>query len=621
MTGSWDVLNPPALGGPPLAEPPGTRWNEPTMAGHASFGLPLPVTPWRAAPTLRFLYTTVVASGPFGLGWDIECAAIRRHVHRGAPRFDDDDRFTGPDGELLVVADERTTSSFRQMALLREYRVRRYLAQVESAFDRIERWTAGDDDFWLVQDTEGNASLYGRAAEARLVDPDSPSHVAEWRLQEVVTATGDRARYRYRAEDGAGAPNDGRDTRAGRYLERVCYGNPVASDTPYGMSDRPDPDDAWHFEFVLDYGERSADGSAAYDPGSTWPVRPDPISDYRYGFEHRCLRLCRQCLMFHRFAALGDEPVLVRRMQLDYDASPRHTMLRRVSWFGYDDEGREQASVPVSLTWTAFDPAEGDVRREPAFEGRLGRESSLTDLYRDGVPGLLWRSTVGWMYREPVRGDGRADAIDYRAPTPLRVPATNRPGTSIARTGSAGPWEMIDASSDGKLDWIVSLESVRGSHQVEGRDAWSPFTPLDQTPATILPEHAFWTDIDRSGSTAIVVIHRREIVIHRITSTGDFLAPECVAHDDDDLPLPGASDFIGFAAVLGPHSEDIVRLRADGAIDVWPGLGHGRFGRRLELPAIDLDGDLRPSDVRIVDLDATDWPTSSMPAAVACAFS
>ncbi|MDR6938129.1 SpvB/TcaC N-terminal domain-containing protein [Luteibacter sp. 3190] len=603
MIAGWNAPDPYALGGPVLTAPPSTLWSEPDATGQTSFELPLPFTSWRAAPALRFVYRTVVANGAFGLGWNVECASIRRYVQRGTPRYDDDDSFVGPGGELLVAADERAAASFRGVALPREYRVRRYVPQVEGAFDRIERWTAGEDDFWLVQDAAGNASLFGKADGARLVDPDAPSCVAEWRLQEVVTATGDRTCYRYRAEDGAGRADDGRDARAARYLERVCYGNVVASTAPYGMSDRTDPEDAWHFEFVLDYGERGVGESAGYVPDGEWLVRQDPVSDYRYGFEHRCLRLCRQFLMFHRFAALGDEPVLVRRMQLDYDASPRHTMLRQVTSFGYDDKGREQASVPVSLTWNAFDPGEGDVRREPAFDGRRGCDCSMTDLYRDGVPGLLWRSTVGWVYREPVRADGTVDGIDYLPPKALRVPATNKPGTSPASTGIAGPWEMIDASSDGKFDWLVSLDSFRGSYQVEGRDAWSSFRPLDQVPATAVPEHAYWADVDRSGLLALIVVHRREVVIHRVTATGSFRAAERVPHDDDDLPLPGAADFIGFAPVLGPRSEDIFRIRTDGAVDVWPGLGHGRFGRRIALPALDLGGGLRPSDVHVVDLD------------------
>ena len=37
------------------------------------------------------------------------------------------------------------------------------------------------------------------------------------------------------------------------------------------------------------------------EPGKAWPVRDDPFSSYRSGFEVRTYRLCRRALMFHHF--------------------------------------------------------------------------------------------------------------------------------------------------------------------------------------------------------------------------------------------------------------------------------------------------------------------------------
>src|SRR5262249_9378981 len=50
-----------------------------------------------------------------------------------------------------------------------------------------------------------------------------------------------------------------------------------------------------------------------------WPVRPDPFSSYRSGFDVRTYRRCRRVLMFHNFAELGIQPCLVNATEFDYD--------------------------------------------------------------------------------------------------------------------------------------------------------------------------------------------------------------------------------------------------------------------------------------------------------------
>ena len=53
-------------------------------------------------------------------------------------------------------------------------------------------------------------------------------------------------------------------------------------------------------------------------PRPAWPVRTDPFSSHRAGFEVRTYRLCRRVLMFHHFAELGIPDYLVRSTDFDY---------------------------------------------------------------------------------------------------------------------------------------------------------------------------------------------------------------------------------------------------------------------------------------------------------------
>ena len=86
------------------------------------------------------------------------------------------------------------------------------------------------------------------------------------------------------------------------------------------------------FEVVFDYGEGhysenpaehqgNVFAQALIDPptGSFWPVRKDPFSTYRAGFEIRTYRLCQRVLMFHHFPAeLENKDYLVHSTEFTY---------------------------------------------------------------------------------------------------------------------------------------------------------------------------------------------------------------------------------------------------------------------------------------------------------------
>ncbi|MFZ2168210.1 MAG: SpvB/TcaC N-terminal domain-containing protein, partial [Methylococcaceae bacterium] len=94
------------------------------------------------------------------------------------------------------------------------------------------------------------------------------------------------------------------------YLKHIRYGNhqpylPVPSaanpwPVPPGAED-PDGSKDWFFEVVFDYGEHDTANPLPEETNKKWPVRNDPFSSYRSGFEVRTYRLCQRVLMFHHF--------------------------------------------------------------------------------------------------------------------------------------------------------------------------------------------------------------------------------------------------------------------------------------------------------------------------------
>lgn len=606
MAHGLGVVAPPSLGGPVLFSAPGTEWAGPDPMGRIAYDVPLPLSVADGQPDLRLRYDGSLRSGVHGIGWYLDIPSIRRRTDLGVPFLSEPDAFVAPTGEPLIAGETREESAFRGYDLGRVFEVCRYHPRIESDFTRIERWRREDEDFWLLQTPDGTLHLFGQTDEARLVDPDVPAHIAEWRLQESLSAHGARALYTYRSEDAAGMDADGRDTRASRYLASVRYGNEEGSDRLLAWDARQPGPDLWHFELVVDYGERAEkeDAPPPYEPTLPWPVRQDPVCDTRYGFAHRTIRLCRQFLMFHRFSECGDVPVLVRRMRLDYDESPRHTLLRRIQWFAYDGNGRPQTRPGLDFDWVTFDASEGSDRliNDVSPLSRVAG-AQLVDLYGDGVPGVLWQATTGWLYGEPIRGDDTADHVAYAPPKALPLPASNRPGTSLARFRGASPWSFAGIEPDGSLDWVVLIGSVAGRFSIRRDGTWSSFVPMSM-PVDVDPDNGSWVDIDRTGRPALVQIDRHACRVYALDQAGEFSRCRIVPHHTDALPVVGQVGALAdFGSLLAANAHDLFRIGRDGSVHAWPDLGSGRFGARLALGRLEISEQIDPSRMYAADVD------------------
>ncbi|HEX8262505.1 MAG TPA: SpvB/TcaC N-terminal domain-containing protein, partial [Allosphingosinicella sp.] len=352
--------------------------------GTARLTIPIALPQGRgASPALSLLYESNGGNGPFGAGAAVALPSLVLSTATGVPTYTDADPVVFSEVGLLAekgdwtagrwVPSERTVEDAGGTA----WRVHEFLPRLQGTFPLIERWTRVDDStsHWRTVSADNVESRFGVSAQSRIADPERPWQVFEWLLEEVVDANGNRARYRYKAEDDQGArrrPGSG----ANRYVERILYGNHPDGETA-----------AYAFEVVFDYGEYDLDdldkpAADPYRPVRPWPAREDGFSSYRSGFELRTNRLCRGILTFHRFPAeLGAEPCLTAATRFDYTPSPYLSCLRGVTQHGYrrapDGSYRTEALPPVELGFAGFDPPPApafrrlEVEREADLPGYL----------------------------------------------------------------------------------------------------------------------------------------------------------------------------------------------------------------------------------------------------------
>ncbi len=553
------------------------------QSGKFSLTIPLAPPPARGLePELALSYASTAGQGEFGLGFALPVVGISRRTSLGMPHYDGRDVFVWGGTELCPLPGGSAVRSVGG----RSYEVTRYRLRAEGSFDLIEHWVAPDGagGFWRIITADNRMTFYGRDPEARVADPARPGHVFAWLPQWEFDARGNALRYRYKAEDDAGVAIDAinevsRVRNANRYLERVCYAN----DAP--VVPAPDggglPDDTvWHFEIVLDYGEYRVDPSndRPYQPVGPWLARPDPFSTYVAGFERRTYRLCRNILTFHRFDVLGTDPVLTHAFTLGYALDAAGSQLTSVTATGYRHDGQHYAAKsmpPLTFGYTGFNPAAATFvpfggARLPVPEVEQPPRYSLTDLFGEGVPGLLYADRTSTFYCAPEKSGGNGAAVGYAAPSSLpQLPNLPIGAPSVVVT---------DLDGDGRQELLLTQPGSAGFFRANPDRSWSGFRALDAFPTDYAESFSEFVDITGNGLNDLVRVRRDSISYSKSIGARGYERPAQAPNDTDVPPLnvPGPDRLTLFTDLLGAGSAQRVCL-VNGRIDCWPVLGYGRF--------------------------------------------
>ncbi|MDT3232372.1 SpvB/TcaC N-terminal domain-containing protein [Pseudomonas sp. rhizo25] len=579
----------------------GKGWGDIGSSGTASFEIPLPISPARGyAPAMSLTYHSGAGNGPFGLGWGLPLGAVSRRTSHGVPDYTMHDVLVGPDAQIWLperdangVISSSRLASFNGLPLSIAYTVTRHFPRVETRFDRIEHWQSATDTagFWLIHSADGSQHFYGKTPLARIADPDHAHHVAQWLLQESLNAHGEHIYYHYTKEtDNTRYP---RDCRARHYLESVCYGNFTAREHEqlYLWQTDDKPDVGWHFQLLFDYGERALelDRRPTYQKIRDWPERPDPCSDFAFGFELRTLRRCSQILMFHHFpkeARMGADPVLAKRLLLEYHAPSHVSLLSGVHEQAFDSAGNSVSRPPLECFYQSSH-LKVDPGRYQAFNAlpklHDGDRYQLVDLYGDGLPGMLYRADNSWYYREPLRPQHpqTSDEVSYGAARELtRVP--------VADSTRPIHQALADVDGDGRLDWLVAGTGLNGFFSQDEQHNWSVYTPFDAFPSEFFHPQGMLADLMGAGRHDFAMIGPRSVRLYENRRTSGFApATEVPYTPDDGLPIISSSpnELVAFSDVLATGQQHLVRIRHN-EVKCWPNLGRGRFARGFVLATL-----------------------------------
>ena len=587
-------------------------------SGAATCEIPLPISPGRGyAPALTLRYSSGQGNGIFGLGWKLSLATVARRTSLGVPAYTDDDLFVGPGGEVWLPERDEMTGTIKSTrkkcavgAQQVSHDVVQYRPRVEADFDLIEHWSSAIDKpgFWWLHSADGSQHLYGKTPFARRTDPDAPLRVAEWLIEESMNAHGEHILYEYAT--GNEADTGDSDNRAQRYPSRVRYGNFKAGSALYLCKLDGIKDQGWHFDLCFDYEEHNAspDKKPDYKTTPAWSVRGDPFTEFAYGFEIGTRYLCRQILMFHYFpneTSMANDPVLVRRVLLEYQASAQSCNCLMTALPQSYGKETDSYQPPLEFTYTGFTlkrDADGYKTFDALSSLNHGQRFQFVDLLGEGLPGVLHQTDKSWRYSQPSRGEKGKDQITYTQWFELpEIPLadSNRPLRQF----------LGDISGTGHPDWIVTRPGLSGFFTLSPNGKWSNFTLFAAVPTEFFNPQGQLADLMGAGLSDLVMLGPRSVRLYANQKTARFApaieVPRLV--DEDDLPVPGdaRSELVAFSDFLGSGQQHLIRIRHN-EVKCWPNLGRGRFAKGRVIATLDFTYEaFDASRILLADLDGS----------------
>lgn len=601
--------------------------------GTASFSIPIPISQARgASPSLNLSYNSGGGNGIFGLGWALTLPAIKRSTGKELPQYIDavdSDTFLFSEAEDLVPEYKKENDGSLSLDtegnyIIKEkdsadglFRIRFYKPRIEGLFARIERWshkTSGEIK-WRVISKENLTTLFGWSEDSRIANPRDEKRVFEWLPEFVFDDEGNCARYIYKKEDDAGFDislshnrnrfENGKVTYVNLYLEKVLYGNK----TPYiKFGDAFPAETDFIFKTVFDFGEY--DLNAPFDEINDWDFRTDAFSEYKPGFEIRTTRLCKRILLHHFLDELPGGTALVKSLDFEYDtaAQENFTFLKAVSICGYIKQ-TNGTYTHKKLPPTEFEYQKHDWNKEVktisaenlvhAPSGFDDRSYQFTDLFNEGLSGILTEQAAGWYYKHNL-GGGEFERAKLVSPKPSFL-------------GLGTVLQIADLDADGGKQIVNYGSEPKGFFELNDENEWLPFRNFENLPNINLTDsNSRMLDLTGDGMPDVLITEDNVFTWYESSGRKGFSQAYKTgkAFDEEAGPHIVFADSVQsvfLADMSGDGLTDIVRIR-NGEICYWSNLGYGKFGTKVNMddaPVFDYPESFNPALIRLSDIDGS----------------
>lgn len=607
--------------------------------GTSSFSIPLPFSPARgASPSLSLSYNSGSGNGIFGLGWNLSSGSIKRKTDQGLPQYldaIDSDTFLfsesedlvpeftkKPDGSFQLNADDEYVI-YERVSADGLFIVRNYKPRIEGLFARIERWTEKATGIikWRVITKENITTLFGWTPNSIIANPEDPTKIYEWLPEFVFDDKGNCSQYIYKKEDATDFDDSylhnrnrlksGSITYTNRYIDKVLYGNK----TPYKQfGDAFPPETDYLFQTVFDYGTTA--NNEPFDKINLWDFRPDAFSNYKAGFEIRTTRLCKRVLLFHVFEELAlkpdksDKKTLIKSLNFTYDTAVEQdfTFLTKITSFGYikkpDGSYSYKHLPPTEFNyqkheWNAEIKTLSPDSLVHSPVGLEGQGYQFTDLYNEGLSGILTEQENGWYYKHNL-GGGEFEQAKLVSQKP-------------SFTGLGNLLQLADLDADGGKQLVSFSKEPRGFFELNDDNEWSGLHSFKALPNIDFGDpNTRMLDLNGDGKPELVISEDTVFTWYASSGREGYEAAQKTPKSFDEETGPhivfaDGKQTIFLADMSGDGLTDILRIR-NGEVCYWPNLGYGKFGAKVAFdnaPVFDHPDAFNPSYLHLTDIDGS----------------
>jgi hypothetical protein len=361
------------------------------------------------------------------------------------------------------------------------------------------------------------------------------------------------------------------------------------------------------FRTIFDYGTLNDN-----DPPDTinqWDFRIDAFSSYKSGFEIRTTRLCKRVLLFHQFGGVNEYAGLVKSLNIEYDTTTQKdlTFLRSITSCGYINDNGSYSVKKLPATEFEYQQHEWnsdvkEISQENIVHAPAGLDEpqyQFTDLYNEGLPGILTEQAGGWYYKSNL-GDGNFEQATLVSPKP-------------SFTGLGSQLQLIDLEADGGKQLVNFSTEPTGFFELNDENEWEPFKSFRNLPnINISDANTRMLDLDGDGKSDILIAEEYNFSWYRSEGkegfTGLHRTPK--PYDEEKGPAVIFADSVQsifLADMSGDGLSDIVRIQ-NGEVCYWPNLGYGKFGAKVTMdnaPWLDHPDAFDPSHIRLADIDGS----------------
>lgn len=614
--------------------------------GSASFSIPLPITPGRHGfqPSLALSYNSGAGNSVFGLGWNIDFPSIQRKTDKQLPQYCDLEEsdvflFSGAE-DLVPYLNEQGIVEIYESG---QFTVKRYWPRIEGGFAKIEQVCINKSPafYWKITARDNTVTFFGRTPAYQVSDPQNINRIFKWLPEISFDDKGNIILFEYKKEDGQidsiALHDKNRFGQNGiplftqQYLKRVKYGNhaaffpayitnPADENAIYNPSIPQDID--YFFETVFDYGEHGSSPlpnadkiNVSYEETLKWITRGDSFSDYRAGFDIRTYRLCQRILQFHSFEELGNNPCLVKSLDLAFADTIKGTIqeteithLLSVTQRGYT-RNKDGSYLFKGLPKMEFDyqalnwsTAIKNISSESITNAPIGLSNGYqwVDLYNEGISGILAEQSGGWFYKAN-NGNGNFAPVQQVAP---------RPSFNGLATGSL---VLQDLDADGSKQIVSHYENITGFFELTDDNDWLPFETFRQLPKINFNDPGIrLLDLNGDGKADLLLAEEYAYRWYPSLGKGGYDSSEVVQKYSDEEKGPttlflNGNESIFLADMNGDGLTDIIRI-SNGEICYWPNLGYGLFGRKITMsnsPVFDFPDFYNPAYLHLADVSGT----------------